>query len=101
VGEKTARKIVGAIIIALAVIDAASAGPWEDAAIYNQRGDYAAAAKILRRLAEGGDARAQMSLGAMYNLGRRSDRRNDFLLRARHRPKRQPFLAADCIRVGP
>jgi len=68
--DKTARTIVGAIILGLAVSSAASAGPWEDAAASSQRGDYVAAVKTLRRLAESGDARAQASLGAAYSEGK-------------------------------
>jgi len=34
-----------------------------------QRGDYATALRIMRELAEQGDARAQFSLGLMYGNG--------------------------------
>jgi hypothetical protein len=47
----------------------AAAGPREDARAASERGDYATALAILRPLAEGGDAKAQVALGAMYAEG--------------------------------
>ena len=47
----------------------AAAGPFEDAGIAYQRGDYATALRLLRPLAEQGVAGAQYNLGAMYDKG--------------------------------
>jgi uncharacterized protein len=68
--RKTALILVGAFIFGLGGISAASAGLWEEATAASQRGNYAAAIKILRRLADGGDTRAQASLGIMYEEGK-------------------------------
>jgi hypothetical protein len=66
----TARTLIGAIIFGLAMTSAATAGPWEEVTAADQRGDYVAAVKILRRLAKSGDALAQASLGAAYSEGK-------------------------------
>jgi uncharacterized protein len=60
-------------LIALALYGVAAAGPLEDAfrdatAAY-QRGDYATALRLIRPLAEQGNASAQSNLGAMYANG--------------------------------
>lgn len=47
----------------------AAAGPWEDANAAYGRREFAEAARLLRPLAEQGDARAQSSLGFMYYEG--------------------------------
>jgi TPR repeat protein len=48
----------------------AAAGPFEDGAAAYGRGDYATALRLWRPLAEQGNARAQFSLGLMYNEGK-------------------------------
>ena len=45
------------------------AGPLEDGEAAYHRGDYAEAMRLLRPLAEQGDASAQFRLGAMYTFG--------------------------------
>jgi TPR repeat protein len=64
-------KTLGAIIVSIVLSFAqmASAGPLEDGAVAHKRGDYATALKLWRLMAEQGDARAQFSLGAMYQRG--------------------------------
>jgi len=59
------------LIVALIVSGAAPAvaGPFEDGITAYKEGDYATARRLLRPLAEQGDARAQFSIGAMYTLG--------------------------------
>ena len=47
----------------------ANAAPIDDAIAAHGRGDYAQTLKILRPLAEQGNARAQSNLGVMYNNG--------------------------------
>ena len=66
---KLAWMLLGAIIFAIAVVNAANAGPYEEAIAANARGDYASAMRLLRPLAEQGHADAQSSLGDMYALG--------------------------------
>jgi TPR repeat protein len=53
-----------------AVAGAAGAGPLEDAAAAEQRGEYASAYLLLRPLADNGDAFAQSALGFFYAEGR-------------------------------
>ena len=62
--------VIGAIAIAqLTGMSAAFAGPWEDGmALYN-RGDYMPAIRLVRPLAEKGNARAQHLIGVMYHKG--------------------------------
>ena len=61
------KTILAGGVLALSLIAHAAAGPREDAASAKARGDYAAAQKDLRPLAESGDARAQYDLGALYS----------------------------------
>jgi len=44
-------------------------GPFEDGLAAYQRGDYTTALRLLRPLADKGDAKAQFSLGVMYDKG--------------------------------
>ncbi len=57
---------IGATILSIA---AASAGPLEDARTAEGRHDYATALRIIRPLAERGDAAAQYELGELYYSG--------------------------------
>ena len=50
--------------------DVAFADPLEDSMAAYDRGDYATAVRLVRPLAEQGNARAQNSLGAMYYNGK-------------------------------
>jgi hypothetical protein len=61
--------LVRASLILVAIGGAATAGPFEDAAAAYHRGDYAAALRLWRPLAEQGDADAQFHLGVMYESG--------------------------------
>jgi len=57
-------------IVALVLSGAAAlAGPWEDGMVAYNRGDYVPAIKLLRPLAEAGNAKAQGILGVMYRKG--------------------------------
>ena len=53
----------------LLLASSAWAGPFEDAAAANARGDYAAVLRIIRPLAAKGEAWAQFNLGLMYGKG--------------------------------
>ena len=47
----------------------AVAGPYEDGVVAYAKGDYPTAFRLLRPIAEQGDARAQNDLGIMYETG--------------------------------
>src|SRR5450631_3948701 len=57
------------VLLMLAVVPPAAAGPNEEAFAAFVKGDYQTAVRITRPLAERGDAQAQASLGAMYEAG--------------------------------
>jgi TPR repeat protein len=57
-----------ALVLSLALAMPVSAGPFEDAASY-ERGDYAAALRVWRPLANQGNAASQFKLGNMYHHG--------------------------------
>src|SRR5258708_1844888 len=57
------------VLLMLAVVRPAAAGPNEEAFAAFVKGDYETAIRITRPLAERGDAQAQASLGAMYEAG--------------------------------
>src|ERR1700716_4421445 len=59
-----------AVILLLSFAAPVAAGPLEDATGADDRGDYATALRLLRELADQGNARAQFKLGGMYDDGR-------------------------------
>lgn len=61
------KHAVTAIILALSVT--AAAGPLDDADAAIKRRDYATAVRLIRPLAEQGDASAQYNLGVFYDNG--------------------------------
>jgi TPR repeat protein len=66
------RKILGTLLVGMMLSVGGSimrAGPLEDATGASQRGDYATALRLLRPLAEQGNAVAQYNLGVMYTAG--------------------------------
>lgn len=75
-GVRRAARPPGLLVLVLisAFALSAVAKPLDDAAAAYRRGDYAAAARIYRALAEQGDATAQNSLGAMYLNGQGAKR---------------------------
>jgi uncharacterized protein len=65
------KYVFAAIILLLSCFPApVVAGPLEDAAAADDRGDYATALRLLRELADQGNDRAQFKLGGMYDDGR-------------------------------
>jgi uncharacterized protein len=75
--EKTTKPRVNYVILFLtsslmlvAISSATMADPLLDASIAYQRGDYETARRLLRPLAEQGDAFAQYKLGEMYATGK-------------------------------
>ena len=63
------RVILTASLAFAAMAGAANAGPLEDGRGAYQQGDYAIAYRLLRPLADQGDATAQTNLGVMYSNG--------------------------------
>ena len=62
-------KHVGAIILVLGFATPVVAAPLEDADAAVKRRDYATAVRLVRPLAEQGDANAQYNLGVFYDNG--------------------------------
>jgi hypothetical protein len=57
------KSILAGLVVAVVMASAAVAGQFEDATAAYDRGDYATALRLLRPLAEQGDADAQTNLG--------------------------------------
>jgi TPR repeat protein len=65
----TLRQVVAAILLVLRFATPVMAGPLEDANAAIKRRDYATALRLIRPLAEQGDANAQYNLGVFYDNG--------------------------------
>ena len=65
----TLKHALAAIILVLSFAAPVAAGPYEDAVAAFGRGDYATALRLIRPLADQGNARAQSDLGVMYEEG--------------------------------
>jgi TPR repeat protein len=63
------KRAVTAVVLASAFAAPAVAGTFEDAVDAHARGDYAKALRLIRPLANDGDATAQFNLGLMYVTG--------------------------------
>src|SRR5215471_9458253 len=63
------KTIFAATILGLSFVAPVAAGPGEDAMAAAARGDYATAVRLLRPLADQGDAQAQYNLGVLYDNG--------------------------------
>jgi TPR repeat protein len=63
------KQLAAAVVVTLAGLTAAAAGPAEDAYRAYVRGDFAGALLLLRPLADQGDAWAQTSIALMYRDG--------------------------------
>src|SRR6516164_6468492 len=70
-GMKKKLFVAGGLVAALQILANAGAvaGPLEDGVAAYNRGDYVPAIHLFRPLAQGGNARAQSRLGAMYRRG--------------------------------
>ena len=64
------QRILFAVILAVTCVTGAAAGALEDADFASLRGDHAREAKLLRPLAEQGDAQAQNTLGKLHYEGK-------------------------------
>jgi len=58
------------LLFSLSMAFSASGGQFESAIAAYERGDYATAFRLMKPLAEKGDAKAQHNLGVMYDSGR-------------------------------
>jgi TPR repeat protein len=70
--NRTFKAAVAALVLAVSFAGSAAAGPVEDVAAAvaaHKRGDCATALRLIRPLADQGDADAQHILGLMYNSG--------------------------------
>jgi uncharacterized protein len=65
----TLKHVLAAVILVSSFASSVAAGPLEDAAAAVKRRDYAAALRLIRPLAEQGDASAQYNLGVFYDNG--------------------------------
>jgi TPR repeat protein len=65
----TFKHAIAAILLMLSFAAPVVAGPLEDADIAIKRRDYATALRLIRPLAEQGDASAQYNLGVFYDNG--------------------------------
>ena len=63
------KRMVAGLVIVAAMVQAAVAGPLQDANAAYQHGDFVLASKLMQPLAEQGDAVAEYTLGAMYLFG--------------------------------
>ena len=64
------RRILAGVVLSLLLTGGAVAGSFEEGVAAYERGDYAEARRLMRPLAEQGDAQAQYSLGFMYQYGK-------------------------------
>ena len=58
------------LLFSISMTVSAFGGQFEDATAAYERGDYATAFRLMKPLAEKGDAKAQHNLGVMYDYGR-------------------------------
>lgn len=63
------KRVVASVAVAVMLVGAALAGPWEDGVAPYRRGDYATALRVWQPLAERGDPRAENNLGVLYEKG--------------------------------
>ena len=67
--EERLRRLILGLLLSCALLSSAIAGPRQDGEAAYANGDYATALRLLRPLANQGDASAQFYLGAMYDTG--------------------------------
>jgi len=65
----TLKHSLAVIILVLSFAASATSGPLEDADVAIKKRDYATAVRLIRPLAEQGDASAQYKLGVFYDNG--------------------------------
>ena len=67
--KRTLKHVIAAIILALSFAEPAATGPLEDADAAAKKRDYATAVRLIRPVAEQGNANAQYNLGVFYDNG--------------------------------
>jgi uncharacterized protein len=67
--NRTIKAAVAALVLAVSFAGSVAAGPFEDGVAAYEKGDYATALRLMRPIAEQGDASAQHALGLMYANG--------------------------------
>ena len=67
--KRTLKHVIAAIILALSFAEPVAAGTLEDADAALKRRDYQTAVRLIRPLAEQGNANAQYTLGVLYDNG--------------------------------
>ncbi|MFZ0066519.1 MAG: hypothetical protein WAK90_10145 [Pseudolabrys sp.] len=74
-------RIIAVVILMLSFAASGAAGPSEDAGAAMKRHDYKTALRLIRPLAEQGDANAQYNLGVFYDnsLGVPQDRTRAYM----------------------
>jgi len=63
------KRTIAAMVLASAFAAPVAAGTFEDAVDAHARGDHAKTLRLIRPLANNGDASAQFNLGLMYMTG--------------------------------
>ena len=67
--KRTLKHAIAAVLLMFSLAEPAAAGPLEDTDAALKRRDYATALRLIRPLAEQGNANAQYNLGALYDNG--------------------------------
>ena len=67
--KRTLKHAIAAVLLVLSFVEPVTAGPMEDADAALKRRDYASALRLIRPLAEQGDANAQYNFGVFYDNG--------------------------------
>ena len=68
--KRSIKSLLATLVVSLSLAAPVMAGPLEDASAARKRGDYATALKLLRPLAEQGNAAAQNNIGVAYARGK-------------------------------
>jgi TPR repeat protein len=68
--DRLQKQVLSGCVLVFALASQVMAGALSDAERAYATGNYAQAAKLYRPLAQGGDAKAQLSLGVIYYLGK-------------------------------
>ena len=67
--KRTLKHAIAAVLLVLSFVEPVTAGPLEDADAALKRRDYESALRLIRPLAEQGDANAQYNFGVFYDNG--------------------------------
>ncbi len=68
--KRSIKSLLAALVVSLSLAAPGLAGPFEDGKAAYERGDYVTALRLMRPLAEQGQANAQFSIGVMYAIGK-------------------------------